>query len=217
MKDKGEYKYAHYCNDKAIVDFLNCNNSKNIPDAKEIRLLAYLIYLCAESNLETIESKGQNYVYITDSLILKNLKFFKGTSRTLKNYLRKLEGFEFIKRLVLNNNRRYVWINSDLLSLWKNTESSMRPTLFLKRYKPHLWDQVIAEYEPLLKESFKDCIENFNDTYDLNGEKYKTNTIYKGLMNYCKRWYHNDLKERYSHKINLSKEGNQNTGMKRIT
>ncbi len=202
MKSKDEYKYAHYCNDRAIVEFLNRKNHKTIPDAKEIRLLAYLIYLCTESNLETIESKGQNYVYITDSLILKNLKFFKGTSRTLKNYLRKLEDFEFIKRLVLNNNKRYICINSDLLNPWKNTEMDMRPTLFLKRYKPHLWDQVTAEYEPLLKERFKNCIENFNDTYDLNGEKYKTNSIYTGLMNYCKKWYRNDLDGRYGYKIN---------------
>lgn len=182
--NKNEYKYNSYTNVKAVIDFLEKNGrSEGNLNAYDVWLLSYLVSLyIKENSLEKIVIEGRRFVFISDSLILENLKFSPG-ERQLKNVVRKLENLGFLDRHIVDKKKRYLAIDKEFLKLWRVTDWTMRPVAYLEKYDKRKYKSIYNEFKPKLK-NFSELLDRFNDNFDIEDKDYDTRKIGTQLWAY---------------------------------
>lgn len=118
------YNWNTFINDRAIIDFQQSSNR----DFSELKLEHYYVasfiaqvYMRPEvySKLITEEFYGEKYVYMSTHFFLRNLKLLNGQERTLKRILKRLEEFNFIDRVVVNKNQRFVKPNDEFIKFYR--------------------------------------------------------------------------------------------------
>lgn len=117
------YNWNTYLNDKAIIDF----EEKNFINANSLKLEHYYVasfiaqvYMRPDSysKLKTKNIQGHKYTYMSTHFILRNLKLLKIQERSLKRILKNLDDSNFIDRIVLNKNQRYIKPNENFIKCY---------------------------------------------------------------------------------------------------
>lgn len=196
MQDNEGYNYNLFCNDKAIATFIEKEKIKVKIDAKFVRILAYLIKLADNERLDFYIDGGVRYTYVSSSIILNQLKFINVDRRALRTYLGKMNELGFIRIIIRGENKRFVAINSNLLSLWDERTGSydLKPSEFLAKYDLERWNHIKQNYVQYIKTPFKEVIESFDNSYKHKGHKQPMNviSIFDGLIKYLEQCMKHD-------------------------
>ncbi|PNW27411.1 hypothetical protein [Formosa algae] len=182
------FKYGVYINYKAFKDYHLLNGiSDNYFKIQHCCLMAYIIdEFQKNSNLKTLNFDNEKYVYLGNKFILDNLVYLKIEKSMLQKYLNTLKTNGLIKTHVLNDTKRYINVNNQLLELYfGGMDFSITAINYLIQYKPTYWKTFKNEWEPHFKnqEHFKQFIDNFNNTRLLEGLNNNGKEIFEHLTN----------------------------------
>jgi hypothetical protein len=115
------YKWGIYVNIKGLEEY-KINKGIDISlSLKEVWLLAFIVEIYyANKGIISIRYNSKKYVYVTDNLILNNLKYLDVKPRQLKAMLGKLCKHGLLSRYIENRNKRYLNVSQDLLHYWES-------------------------------------------------------------------------------------------------
>jgi hypothetical protein len=192
MSDK--FTFGYYLNNRAFIEHSRKAKLNKKLDDRHQTILSLIIHIYENyKKIETHKEKNELFKYMSDKLILNQNPLLKIKSRQLKNYIRTLIEYKYIKVSIRENNKRFICIDNDYMDLMRNENWEITPVNFLRRYKPHLYKSIEIEYKPQLKD-FDYSIECFNTANVLNGngKKYTISNIYSTLTAYLTQCVHND-------------------------
>ena len=118
------YRWRLLIDIKGLEEFKTLSGMQVQLNIKEVWLLSFIIEIyLAKKGINSSQIKGSKYIYITDRLILKNLKYLDVKPRQLKAMIGKLCELGYLSRIIKDYNKRYLKVNQELLNRWnKNSD-----------------------------------------------------------------------------------------------
>ena len=189
------FRYATYLNHRAIIDFLELMNFKN--DAIDIRhtyVLSYLVDIYRKpKGIEIYREDGEEYIYVSNYFILKNLKFLGCKKRQLQNIISRLAKIGSIKTKLVNHNTRYIRVNPKLLELWERENWDILPIDYLRRYRPDLWKSIENQWLPIKgQKDFDEVIKWCNGTLIIRHGRYTIRSMVDLIHATMESWNNNE-------------------------
>lgn len=215
--NKKEYNWYTHINDKAIIDFRIKNNISSELKLNHIYLLAKLVDLYSRTNSKIISRiiNEKRYIYVSNNLILDNLLLWNIKNRQLVNLYKDLEKEKYIEKELINNTKKFIKINDDLLSLWIGTNNKIQYSSKIialgqkvgRFFSKNEESQLTEVYKFLSQcrniNHFETEFNNYVEFKEYSGEKIHS------FKSYCKLWNqsnwktklekekHNELKKQY--------------------